>query len=194
MTSMLRGVEEGRFERVPEGWIFVNWNPWIVGPRWSYFVSEAQKPAILARIRQARVARVVVVLVLMAVQLVVFLRLPSLRDSHAFVSWIAFAGFVAVFTIATAVCESFLLRPLVRDLPRALRKARILESLRNQSQAMSLTTLAALSAVCALASAGLVGTYLMSSEVDLFSLLAAILAAFSAVLFFSMLMMKIRSE
>jgi uncharacterized membrane protein len=130
----------------------------------------------------------------MAVQLVVFLRLPSLRDPHAFASWIAFAGFVAVFTMATAVCESFLLRPLVRDLPRALRKARRLESLRNQSQAMSLTTLAALSAVCALASAGLVGTYLMTSEVDLFSLLGAILAAFSAVLFFSMLMMKIRSE
>jgi ABC-type uncharacterized transport system substrate-binding protein len=38
-------------------------------------------------------------------------------------------------------------------------RARRLECLRNQSQAMSLTTLAALSAVCALASAGLVGTY-----------------------------------
>jgi hypothetical protein len=192
--SMLRGVEEGRFERVPEGWIFVNWNPWIVGPRWSYSVTDAQKPAIGARLRQCRLARMVLLVVLTAVELVIFLRLPSLHDSHALASWIALAAFVAVFTVATAACESFLLRPLVRDLPRAPRKARRLESLRNQSQAMSLTILAALSSVCALASAGLVGTYFMSSQVDLFSILGAVLAGFSAILFFAMLMMKIRSE
>jgi hypothetical protein len=115
--------------------------------------------------------------------LLTLVRLPSLRDSHAFASWIAFAGFVAVFTVAMAACENFLLRPLVRDLPRAPRKAGTIESLRNQSRAMSLTTLAALSALCALASAGSLGTYFMSSEVDLFSMLGAVLAGFSAVLF-----------
>ena len=36
---MLRGAEEEQFERVPEVWIFASWNPWIVGPRRSYFVS-----------------------------------------------------------------------------------------------------------------------------------------------------------
>jgi hypothetical protein len=191
---MLRGVEEGQFERVPEGWLFVSWNPWIVGPRWSYLVSEAQKPAIAACIRHCRLVHVVLVLVLVAVQLVIFLRLPSLRDSHAMAGWIAFAGFVAVFTVSIAACDNFLLRPLIRDLPRAPRKAGRIASLRNQSHAMSSKTLAALSAVCALASAGLLGTYFMGSEVNLFSLLGAILAAFSAVLFFSMLMMKVRSE
>jgi hypothetical protein len=79
---MVRGVEEGQFERVPEGWIFVSWNPWIVGPRWSYLVSEAQKPAIAARIRQWRLIRMVLLLFLMAVEVIVFLKLAVLRDSH----------------------------------------------------------------------------------------------------------------
>jgi hypothetical protein len=105
--SMLRGVEEGRFERVPEGWIFVNWNPWIVGSQWSYSGTDAQKPAIGARLRQCRLARMVLLVILTAVELVIFLRLPSLHDSHAAASWIALAAFVAVFTVATAACESF---------------------------------------------------------------------------------------
>jgi hypothetical protein len=192
--SMLGGMEEGRFERFPQGWIFVNWNPWIVGPRWSYFVGEAQKPAILARLRQCRLVRIAFLLAILPLEVLIFLRFPFLRDSHVLGSWIAFAVFVAVFTVATAASESFLLRPLVRDLPRAPRKARRLEALRNQSHAMSLKILAALSAFCALASAGSSGASFMNAEVDLFSMLGAILAAFGAVLFFSMLMMKVRSE
>lgn len=48
---------------------------------------------------------------------------------------------------------------------------------------MSLKTLAALSALCALASAASLGAYFMSSEVDLFSMRGAMPAAFSAVYF-----------
>lgn len=192
--SMLRGMEEGQFERVPEGWIFVSWNPWIVGPRWSYLVSEAQKPAVAARIRQCRLIRVVLLVFLMAVELTVFLRLPALRDSHVFASWVAFAVFVAVFTFATAACENFLLRPVLRDLPRAPRKARKIELLRNQTHAMSLKELAALSIMCALSSAALLGTYSMSSGTNLFSLLGCVVGGFAAVHFFSMLVMKLRSE
>jgi hypothetical protein len=193
-TSMLRGVEEGQFERVPEGWLFVSWNPWILGPRWSYFVTDAQKPAILARVRQCRLVRIVLLVVLMAVELITFLRLPALRDSQVLVSWVAFAAFVAAFTVAIAACENFLLQPLVHDLPRAPRKARKIELLRNQSHAMSVKKLAALSVVCAFASAASLGSYLMSSGMDLFSLLGSALGGFGAILFFSMLVMKVRSE
>jgi hypothetical protein len=99
-----------------------------------------------------------------------------------------------VFTFATAACENFLLRPLLHDLPLAPIKVRKIELLRNQSHAMSVKKLAALSVICAVASAALLGTYLMNSGTDLFSLLGCVLGGFAAFLFFAMLMMKIRSE
>jgi hypothetical protein len=192
--SMLQGVEEGRFERVPDGWIFSNWNPWIVGAGWSYLVSEAQKPPIAARLRQSRLIRLVLILGLMGVEILILLRLPSLRDAHALGSWAALAVFVGMFTVVTAACDNILLRPLLRDLPRAPRKARKIELLRNQSHAMSVKQLAALSVMCALSSAALLGTYSMSSGTDLFSLLGSVVGGFAAVHFFSMVMMKLRSE
>jgi len=55
-------IEEGHFKRVAEGWLFTVSNPWIVAPRRTYLVNDAQKPAIAARVRLARCLRLMVVL------------------------------------------------------------------------------------------------------------------------------------
>jgi hypothetical protein len=102
--SMVQGAEEGRLERVPDGWIFSTWSPWIVGPRCSYFVSEAQKPLIAARLRHSRLIRLLLILALTGVEILVLLRLPSLSHAHALGSWVAFAAFVVVFAVVTAAC------------------------------------------------------------------------------------------
>ena len=128
----------------------------------------------------------------MGVEILILLRLPSLHHAHALGSWVAFAVFVAMFTVVTAACDKILLRPLLRDLPRSPRKP--LEMLRNQGHAMSLKKLAVLSVMCALSSAALLGTYSMSSGTDLFSLLGSVVGGFAAVHFFSMVMLKLRSE
>jgi hypothetical protein len=191
--SMLQAAEEGRFERVPDGWIFSTWSLWIVGPRCSYFVSEAQKPLIAACLRHSRLIRLLLILALTGVEILVLLRFPSLSHAHALGSWVAFGAFVVVFAVVTATCDHILLRPPLRDLPRSPRKPRKLEMLRNQSHAISLKKLTALSVMCVLSSAALLATYSMSSGTDLFSLLGCVVGGFGAIHFFWMLTLKLRS-
>ena len=52
------GVEEQYFKRVPDGWVFAAARPWwLFGRRPTFLVTDAQKPAIAARLRLNRYLR-----------------------------------------------------------------------------------------------------------------------------------------
>src|SRR5215813_6250412 len=72
------GLEEAQFKRIPEGWLFTTVNPWLFAPRRTYVVSDAQKPAIAARIRHARYLRVPVMFAMMALMVAAIVMNPAL--------------------------------------------------------------------------------------------------------------------
>jgi hypothetical protein len=188
------GVEEAQFKSVPGGWTFTTKSPWIFGPRRFYLVSEAQKPVIAARVRGAIYLRTIVSIATVPFLIVANLAFPSLQDSHSAVAWLGLIGFVALFVGITNACEHLILRPLLRNLPRAPTNFTLAEMLRRQSEAMSIPALSAMTLLCAVAAAMSFGLWwLVPSKIDLFVALGAVLCAASAMVFFAMLAVKIRA-
>jgi hypothetical protein len=52
MAGLYDGIEEVGFKAVNGGYVFQTANPWLLGPRRRYFVTEAQKAEIAGRIRE----------------------------------------------------------------------------------------------------------------------------------------------
>jgi hypothetical protein len=75
--SMLQGVEEERFQRVPDGWIFSNWTPWVVGPDGAIASARCRRHQSLYA-HDHRVS----ILALISAEILILLRLPSLRHAH----------------------------------------------------------------------------------------------------------------
>lgn len=187
-----RGVEENQFKRVPEGWLFMTANPWIIGPRPAYIVSEAQKLAIAAGVRRARYLGMVLSLAMAMLQITVYLVTPSLLDLQSLAAWLELGGFVIVFMVIGTICNNLILRPLLHDLPRTSQKISLVDKLRSQSEAMSIRALSILTLMSALGTAASTAILFTASTITLFAALGAILCGASALVFFGMLMTKLR--
>jgi hypothetical protein len=193
------GVEEARFKRIPDGWLFTTPNPWVFGPRLTFVVNAKQKPAIAAGVRRSRYLNMILMLATVPLQLAVFLVAPSLTDSRSSAAWLAIGGFVVVFTIVTRTCEHLIIRPLLHGLPRTSQKIRLNDMLRTQSEAMSVKALSIATLYLALLAAAISylcvtsWTSIASSRIALFMPLGAVLCTVSAIVFFGMLVTKLRA-
>src|SRR5882672_1562256 len=116
------GLEEAHFKRVPEGWLFTTASPWIFAPRRTYLVSDAQKPALAARVRRGRYVRLILLIPMMLLLGAALMMVPSWLRARSLELWALLGGFVVVFTIVIIGSDYLNVRPLLRDLPCSSQK------------------------------------------------------------------------
>jgi hypothetical protein len=191
------GFEEAQFKRIPEGWLFATVSPWIFAPRRTYLVSDAQKPAIAARIRCARYLRLAVMLAMMTLMVAVIVMNPTLTAilktpslTHALI-----IGAFGVLTVAAIMaCDHLAVRSLLRDLPRSSQKISYADIMRSQSKAMSTTAIATIAALLALCAASQVYLVLTSSRTEWLGMMSAMACAGLAANTIVTLIVKLRTR
>jgi hypothetical protein len=191
------GLEEAQFKRVPEGWLFTTVSPWIFAPRRTYLVSDAQKPAIAARVRRGRYLRLAVILTLMALMAVGIIMNPAvvtLVKTFSLTGAIVFASFVVLTVAAITACDYLNIRRLVRDLPRSSRKIGHADMVQNQAQAMSASAIMVFASFFVVATAGKTYEALTSASGNWMAAIAAACFAPFALAFISMLVVKLRNR
>jgi hypothetical protein len=135
------GLEEAQFKRAPEGWLFTTASPWIFTRRRTYLVSDAQKPALAARVRRGRYIRLILMISTLLLLSVALIMVPSWLRSRSLEHGALLGGVVVVFTIIVIGSDYLNVRPLLRDLPRSSQKITFGDMLRSQADAMSLKAL-----------------------------------------------------
>ena len=196
------GIEEVPFKRVPEGWLFTTANPWVYAPRRTYLVSDAQKPAIAARVRRGAYIRLILLVLTLMPWFAAWTMVPSLLNFRSVVTWLIWGGFAVVSTIALTLVDHLGLRPLLRDVPRSSQKIAWPDMLRRAGEAMSVTVLVIFTSLFfAGAAAGLFVVVALDDvstsvhpEVAVLAPIAAVVLALFAIAFARMLMVKLRAR
>jgi hypothetical protein len=183
------GIEEGRFKRVPEGWLFTASNPWIIGPRRTYLVSDAQKTAIATRVRRAAYVRLIVIVPMMFLVAAALVLYPSLKNPTSLEEWTVLGALVVAMGVAVIACDNRALRSALRGLPRTSQKVRLREALRNQAEAMSIRSLAIVTIGAVIGALGV--TYITFARPSVLGTIIAIIVAVSAVVYFWMVTAKL---
>ena len=151
------GLEEAQFKRIPEGWLFATVNPWFFAPRRTYLVSDAQKPAIAARVRRARYLRMAVIAAMMALMVAAIVMNPTLLTmlkTSSLMGALIIGAFGVLTGAAIVACDHLSVRSLLRDLPRSPQRIGYVDMMRNQSKAMSSTAIAVFAALLVLSAVG----------------------------------------
>jgi hypothetical protein len=182
------GIEGQYFKPVPEGWLFGAPKPWFVfGRRPTYLVTEAQKAALVARVRMSRYIRLLLGIPLVAATPLVMQPIRGLPvvDNVMLV--------LGLYLVAVHALEYFLIKPLLVGLPLATERMTVADMYRQQSTAMSVGVLATMGAFFLFFA--LIFAYLSlklpgGRDVMQFS---ALFATFLAILSFGMLIMKVRA-
>jgi hypothetical protein len=187
-------LEEAQFKRVPEGWLFTTASPWVFAPRRTYLVSEAQKPAIAARVRRGRVIRLILLVPMLLLLAAAFVIVPSLLNFRSVETWLVLGAFVVVLTIPITVSDYLTVRPLLRDIPRSSQKIRLSDMLGRQGEAMSVRALVILTLIFVIGVAANVFLALTSVRGNPFPAIAAVALALSAIAFGGMLVAKLRAR
>ncbi len=181
------GIEEQYFRRLPEGWLLAGPRPlWLMGPRPTYLVSDAQKPAIAQRLRRNRYLRLLWALLVAAIVLITMRAAPGLlnRDSIPL--------FVLLIFFAVNAVETLSIRPLLAGLPQTNLRMPVSEMLKGQTRGMSVRTIAILALfflLMALFHGYLYFTTVWQREL---TLAATWFAVLMAVIWFGMLVAKLR--
>jgi hypothetical protein len=136
------GLEEAQFKRVPEGWLFTTANPLVFAPPRTYLVSDAQKPAIAARVRRSRHIRLILLVLMLLLLIAAFIAFSPLLNPRSVEAWLIWGAVVLTFTIANAVSDHLIVGPLLRHVPRSSQKIGLTEILRRQAEPMSVKALA----------------------------------------------------
>jgi hypothetical protein len=147
------GLEEAQFKRVPEGWLFTTANPLVFAPPRTYLVSDAQKPAIAARVRRSWHIRLILLVLMLLLLISAFIAFPPLLNPRSVEAWLIWGAVVLTFTIANAVSDHLVVGPLLRHVPRSSQIG-LTEILRRQAEPMSVKALAIFTLtflVCAMA-------------------------------------------
>jgi hypothetical protein len=190
------GLEEAQFKRVPEGWLFTTVSPWIFAPRHTYLVSDAQKSAIAERVRRGRYLRLTVILALMALMGLGIITNPAvlmLAKTFSLTGAIVFASFVVLTVAAITVCDYLNIRPLIRDLPLSSSRIGHADMVQNQAQSMSAPAIAIFASLFVVATAGKTYEALTSANGNWMAAVAAACFAPLALVFISMLVVKLRN-
>jgi hypothetical protein len=198
MTTAFRlmpaGVEEGHFKRVPEGWLFTVTSPWIIAPRRTYLVNDAQKPAIAARVRLARYVRLMVMLPIIPLMVATLVMDPTLLSSLSVKTFVVFGTFAVVMAGAITAADYLTVRPLIRDLPRTSQKISIADMLRSQGAAMSTKSLVIITLFFVALAAHHTFEWLTSAGGHGFRAIVVLNFVLLAAMFGGMLIAKLRSR
>ena len=194
MRLLPAGIEEAQFKRESDGWLFTIANPWIFGRRWTYLITDAQKPVLAARVRRARFIRLLVMLVMMALLVAVLLMVPSLLKTAGIGMALVLSGFVLVVTGMIFVGDYLTVRPLLQGVPRTTRKFSQRDMLRTQYEAMSVRSLGIFAAIFVLVTLINLASWVASPRASVFLLLAVASSGLFAVLFGGMLIAKLRAR
>jgi hypothetical protein len=186
------GLEEAQFKREPDGWLFTTVNPWVFAPRRTYLVSDAQKPAIAARVRRARYVRLVAVMFLLPLGVAALLMAPELMNPHLAMAWVALAAFGIVSAIVITLGDHFTIRPLLRGIPRTSRKIGYVDMVRTQTRALSVKALSIFTLIFLSGAANSACQLLWSPRGSEFGAIGAIVYASLTILFGGMLVAKLR--
>jgi hypothetical protein len=191
------GLEEAQFKRIPEGWLFATISPWIFAPRRTYLVSDAQKPAIAARIRCARYLRLAVTLAMMILMVAVIVMNPTLTailKTPSLTHALSIGAFGVLIVAVIMACDHLAVRSLLRDLPRSSQKISYADIMRSQSKAMSTTAIATIAALLALFAASQVYFVLTSSRTEWIGMMSAMACAGLAAYSIVTLIVKLRTR
>jgi hypothetical protein len=134
---MMTAIEEARFKRDGNGWLFTTANPWIIGPRHTYLVDDAQKAALLVRVRRAKYLMFAMMLPFMALLIYLFIKEPWLAKPESVLAWLGLAAMSLVFAGVAIACDYWSVRPLLRGLPRSSGKVTHRDMFRALRDAMS---------------------------------------------------------
>lgn len=188
------GLEEAQFKRDGDGWLFTVANPWVIGPRRTYIVNDAQKPALAERVRSGRRMRLAALTPCLALLIAVYIKFPSLLDTHTLNAWLAYGAFSLITAAVILQADYQTLRPLLRDLPRTSRKVKYVDMWRNMSPAMSVKSLAIFTLIMVLGTASSAMSALIGTRPNLFAAFAVIPSALCSMGFAWMLIMKLRAK
>ena len=188
------GLEEAQFKRVPEGWLFTTASPWVFAPRRTYLVTDAQKPAIAARVRRGRYARLILMIPMLLLLVAIFIMYPSLLDASSLATWLVLVGYIIVFTIIITVSDYLAVRSLLRGLPRSSQKVSFAEMMRRQSETLSVKALAIFIAIFVIAAGASAIEALTSVRGNPFSTVGAVGFTLFAIAFLAMLVIKLRAK
>jgi len=187
------GLEEAQFKRVPEGWLFTTASPWLFARRRTYLVSDAQKPALAARVRRGRYVRLMLAIPMLLLLVATLVLVPSLPRSRSVEMWALLGGFVVLFTIVILLGDYLNIRSLLRDVPRTSQKITLAEMLRNQADAMSVKALSVFTAIFIFAAATNMLQSLASGG-NVFGAIGAIIFVLLAVVFSAMLVVRLQKQ
>jgi hypothetical protein len=169
-----KGVEEALFKRVGDGWIFSAPNPWTFGRRHSYLVDDAQKADLGMQVRRGRYFRILALIPMFGLPLAAFLVAPSLLRAPSITTWVVFALFVVVASIATE-------------------RIGLVEMHGRQAQAMSVKALATIALIELLACLAVVAQWLTSVRGNPITLVSAAIFGLLGILFLRMLFVRLRT-
>jgi hypothetical protein len=194
MRLLPAGIEEAQFKREPDGWLFTIANPWIFGRRWTYLITDAQKPALAARVRRSRYVRLLIMLATMALLIAVLIMTPSmLREPGIGIALVA-AGFVVAVTGMIFVGDYLTIRPLLQGIPRTSRKFSQGDMMRIQYEAMSVRSLSIFAAIFVFATLTNLAGWIASPRASVLALLGIAFSGLFAALFGGMLIAKLRAR
>jgi hypothetical protein len=188
-----KGVEEALFKRVGDGWIFSAPNPWTFGRRHSYLVNDAQKAELAMRVRRGRYFRLLAIIPMFGLPLATFLLAPSLLRAPSITTWVLFALFVVVASVAMNLCDYLPVRPLLVGLPRTTERIGLVEMHGRQAQAMSVKALATIALIELVACLAVAAQWLTSVRGNPFMLVTAAIFGLMGMLFLRMLFVRLKT-
>ena len=171
--------------------IFSAPNPWTFGRRHSYLVDDAQKAEFGMRVRRGRYFRILALIPMFALPLATFLLAPSLL-SASITTWVLFALFVVVASVAMNLCDYLPVRRLLVGVPRTTERIGLVEMHGRQAQAMSVKALATIALIELLACLAVVAQWLTSVRGNPFMLVTAAIFGLLGILFLRMLLVRLR--
>jgi hypothetical protein len=188
------GLEEGHFQEVPEGWLFTSPSPWVFASRRTYLLTEAQKPAIAARVRRGLYLRLLWLIPLLPILVAVVLYYPAIMNFNSAASWGGFLAIGVCITVIYSLSDYFNVRPLLHDIPRSSQKIRLRNMMQGQTRALSVKALAIFTLIFVLGFLANGYNALAFRQTGPFAAIGAIAMLVFAIAFGAMLRVKLRAR
>ena len=135
------GLEEARFIRDGDAWLFTTANPWIIGPRRTYRVNDEQKAVLVVRVRRAKWMMLGMIVPMLAALVFIFVQAPWLARPETVSAWLILGALTLAFAGLIIATECWYLRPLLRDLPRSSAKVSRRDMFRKLRDTVSVRTI-----------------------------------------------------
>jgi hypothetical protein len=145
------------------------------------------------RVRRGRYFRLLAIIPMFGLPLATFLLAPSLLRAPSITTWVLFALFVAVASVAMNLCDYLPVRPLLVGLPRTTERIGLVEMHGRQAQAMSVKALATIALIELVACLAVAAQWLTSVRGNPFMLVTAAIFGLMGILFLRMLFVRLKT-